>query len=80
MHVETAGADDAHGKMKQKYSRINKVCSTYFSQSENVAFIGVTLLEAAKKEKSLQRKEDLLRQAIEHLTANPLNIDMIVIP
>ncbi len=50
VHVDTDGAEDPHSKMRTKYYRINKICSTYFSQSENVAFIGVTLLEAAKKE------------------------------
>jgi hypothetical protein len=54
--------------MRQIYGGINKVCKSYFSISENITFIGITLLQAAKKEKSLQRKEELLKQAVDHLS------------
>jgi hypothetical protein len=39
--VESGDSDEA---MRMKYSSINKVCSTYFSRNENIAFIGITLL------------------------------------
>ena len=48
--------------------------------SENITFIGITLLQAAKREKSIQRKEELLKQAVDHLTDQPINIDMSVVP
>jgi hypothetical protein len=55
--------------MRKKYAHINKVCSSYFTEDENIAFIGVNLLQAAKREKELQKREDLLRQAITHLAS-----------
>jgi hypothetical protein len=55
--------------MRKKYAYINKVCSTFFSEDENIAFIGVNLLQAAKKEKSLEKREELLKQAITHLAS-----------
>jgi hypothetical protein len=55
--------------MRKKYAYINKVCSTFFSEDENIAFIGVNLLHAAKKEKSLEKREELLKQAITHLAS-----------
>jgi hypothetical protein len=66
--------------MRKKYAYINKVCSTFFSEDENIAFIGVNLLHAAKKEKSLEKREELLKQAITHLASQPLNIDMNEVP
>jgi hypothetical protein len=48
--------------------------------SENITFIGITLLQAAKREKSIQRKEELLKQAVDHLSDQPINIDMSVVP
>lgn len=66
--------------MRKKYAYINKVCSTFFSEDENIAFIGVNLLQAAKKEKSLEKREELLKQAITHLASQPLNIDMNEVP
>ena len=66
--------------MRQIYGSINKICGSYFSLSENITFIGITLLQAAKKEKSLQKKEELLKQAIDHLTDQPINIDMKIVP
>jgi hypothetical protein len=51
--------------MRTKYAHINKVCDTFFSKNENVAFIGITLLQAAKKEKNTFKREELLKQAIE---------------
>jgi hypothetical protein len=66
--------------MRKKYAYINKVCSTFFSEDENIAFIGINLLHAAKKEKSLEKREELLKQAITHLASQPLNIDMNEVP
>jgi len=37
-------------------------------------------LQAARKEKSKAKKEELLKQSIEHLSSQPLNIDMNQIP
>lgn len=66
--------------MRKIYGSINKICGSYFSLSENITFIGITLLQAAKREKSFQRKEDLLKQAVDHLSDQPINIDMRVVP
>jgi hypothetical protein len=53
VQVESQSTEDTQSLMRKKYAFINKVCSTYFSEDENVAFIGVNLLQAAKKEKVL---------------------------
>jgi hypothetical protein len=66
--------------MRQIYGSINKVCKSYFSLGENITFIGITLLQAAKKEKVIQRKEELLKQAVDHLCDQPVNIDMNIVP
>lgn len=78
--VEISDSDDAQGLMRQKYANISKSCSTFFSRNENIAFIGVTLLQTAKREKNFQKKEEILKQAITHLVSQPVNIDMSVVP
>ena len=44
VQVESQSTEDTQSLMRKKYAFINKVCSTYFSEDENVAFIGVNLL------------------------------------
>lgn len=66
--------------MRKIYGSINKICGSYFSLSENITFIGITLLQAARREKSIERKEELLKQAVDHLSDQPINIDMSVVP
>lgn len=80
VQLESQSSEDTQSLMRKKYAYINKVCSSFFSEDENIAFIGVNLLQAAKKEKVLEKREDLLRQAITHLASQPLNIDMIEVP
>jgi hypothetical protein len=69
VQVESQSSEDTQSLMRKKYAYINKVCSTFFSEDENIAFIGVNLLHAAKKEKSLEKREELLKQAITHLAS-----------
>ena len=76
VQIETSDCQQTQALIKQKYANISKVCNTYFSKEENLNFIGISLLQTARKEKDQRNKEDLLKQAIEHFCAHPLNIDM----
>lgn len=65
VRVEASDSEEAQALMRNKYALVNKTCDTFFSKNENIAFIGVSLLQTARKEKNLQRKEAMLKQAIE---------------
>ena len=42
--VESTGMDDEFTTMRSKFGNVSKRCSTYFTHSDNVAFIGISLL------------------------------------
>ncbi len=44
VQVESQSAEETQSLMRKKYAFINKVCSSFFSEDENIAFIGVNLL------------------------------------
>lgn len=80
VQIETQDQQESQALMRQRLFQIQKTCDTYFQKCENLAIIGVSLLKAAKNERNISKREDLLKQAIENLSSQPLNIDLTTVP
>jgi len=55
---------------------MRKVCNSLFTESENQTFIGETILKTAAREKNQEKKEQMMKEAIDQIQRNPLAIDL----
>mmetsp|Transcript_3676 Transcript_3676/g.2747 ORF Transcript_3676/g.2747 Transcript_3676/m.2747 type:complete len:189 (+) Transcript_3676:382-948(+) len=60
----------------RRVAKMRKLCANLFTEAENQTFIGETILKNAAREKNAERRDELMKHAIEQIQKEPAGIDL----
>ena len=72
----TGDTQKTSDEIRLRASRAQNLCQTLFSPGENRIFIGESLLQNSLQEINLDKKEELMKEAMNAFDADPLRVDL----